>query len=80
MIKALCSEGQLTDAYDLFRKMEVNGCLQDDCSYNTMIWGFLQINDISRAAKILREKTGHVKMGVFCQCIHSNYARGSTVQ
>ncbi|WRX25338.1 Pentatricopeptide repeat - like 10 [Theobroma cacao] len=40
-IKGLCKEGLPNEAYELFRKMEVNGCLQDSFSYNTMIRGFL---------------------------------------
>ncbi|XWS74543.1 hypothetical protein CRYUN_Cryun01aG0007000 [Craigia yunnanensis] len=53
MIKGLCKEGLANEAYELFRKMEVNGCLPNDCSYNVLIQGFLQNNDISTAAKIL---------------------------
>ena len=54
-MKDFFKEGLANKAYELFRKMEVNGCLPDDCSYNVLIQGFLQNNDISTAAKILPE-------------------------
>ena len=55
MIKGLCKAGLENEAYESFRKMEVNGCLPNDCSYNVLIQGLLLNNDISTAAKILPE-------------------------
>ena len=41
------------EAYELFRKIDVDGCVPNNCSYNTMIQGFLRNRDIVRAAQIL---------------------------
>ncbi|GAV70123.1 PPR domain-containing protein [Cephalotus follicularis] len=55
MMHGLCKEGLANKAYDLFRKIEENGCSLDGCSYNKFILGLLRNNDTSRAMQLLHE-------------------------
>ncbi|GMP85239.1 hypothetical protein CsSME_00038475 [Camellia sinensis var. sinensis] len=41
MIQGFCEEGLLREAKELFVKMEHNGCLPNDVTYNTIIRGFI---------------------------------------
>ncbi|CAL5422463.1 unnamed protein product [Camellia sinensis] len=41
MIQGFCDEGLLREAKELFVKMEHNGCLPNDVTYNTIIRGFI---------------------------------------
>jgi len=54
MIKGLCKEGLLKEARVLFEQMEENGCLPNHVTYNTIIQGFLQHNEISWAVKYIK--------------------------
>ena len=42
-------EDLIDEACIAFRKMEEDGCPPDVCSYNVIVWGFLQNNNASRA-------------------------------
>jgi len=54
MIKGLCKEGLLKEARVLFEQMEENGCLPNHVTYNTIIQGFLQHNEISCVVKYIK--------------------------
>ncbi|XVF82426.1 hypothetical protein PTKIN_Ptkin16aG0046800 [Pterospermum kingtungense] len=54
MIKGRCKEGMVDEAYELFRKMEADGCMQDSCTFNRMIQGFLHNNDKFRTVKTVK--------------------------
>jgi pentatricopeptide repeat protein len=58
MIKGLLKEGLSNEAYELFRKMEVDGFLPNSCSYNVIIQGFLQNQDSTAAVQLIDEMVG----------------------
>ncbi|XP_021771753.1 pentatricopeptide repeat-containing protein At2g17140-like [Chenopodium quinoa] len=54
MIKGFCKEGLLAKADELLKNMEDNGCFPDECTFNTIIRGFIDGKDISRALELVR--------------------------
>ncbi|XP_056697404.1 putative pentatricopeptide repeat-containing protein At1g12700, mitochondrial [Spinacia oleracea] len=53
MIKRFCKKGLLTDADELLKKMEDNGCSPDNCTFNTIIRGFLYGKNVKRALELI---------------------------
>ncbi|CAI0429580.1 unnamed protein product [Linum tenue] len=54
-IGGLCRQGLVDEAYDLFRKMELDGCLPDSFCYNRIIHGFLHDKDPHEAVALIQE-------------------------
>ncbi|KAL2941290.1 hypothetical protein RDABS01_029640 [Bienertia sinuspersici] len=52
IIKGFCNKGLITDAEEVFKKMEDNGC-SNDCTFNTLIKGFLDSKDVNRAVTLV---------------------------
>ncbi|KAJ6380098.1 hypothetical protein OIU76_016701 [Salix suchowensis] len=58
MISGLLRRGLSGEAYELFRKMAVLGCLPNGCTYNVVIQGFLRNGDASNAGRLMEEMVG----------------------
>ena len=51
MLKGLCKEGLIDEASELLEKMDGNGCSPNKHTYNTIIHGFLQHRETTKAMK-----------------------------
>ncbi|CAL5368056.1 unnamed protein product [Camellia sinensis] len=60
MIQGLCEEGLLDEAKELFVKIEQNGCLPNDVTYNIVIQGFLGQQKYHEASILLDEINGRM--------------------
>ncbi|KAK4339145.1 hypothetical protein RND71_040607 [Anisodus tanguticus] len=58
IINGFCLEGLLDEANDMLRKMEENGYLPNDLTYNDIVRGFLRCNKISEMAIFMMEMAG----------------------
>ncbi|CAN4113753.1 unnamed protein product [Withania somnifera] len=58
MINGFCRTGLFDEAKDILRKMEDNGCLPDNVTYNVVVQGFLKCNKISEMASLIEEMAG----------------------
>ena len=54
MIKGFCKNGLVDEASELLEKMDGNGCSPNEHTYNTIIHGFLQHRETSKAMKYLK--------------------------
>ena len=53
MIKGFFKDGLIDEVVELLEKVDGNGCLPNDRTYNTIIQGLLQHNETSRVMKYL---------------------------
>ncbi|XP_021742885.1 pentatricopeptide repeat-containing protein At3g22470, mitochondrial-like [Chenopodium quinoa] len=53
MIKGFCKEGLLAKADELLKNMEDNGCFPNECTFNTIIRGFIDGKDVKRALELI---------------------------
>ncbi|XP_059295688.1 pentatricopeptide repeat-containing protein At3g04760, chloroplastic-like [Lycium ferocissimum] len=58
MITGFCLQGLLDEAKDILRKMEENGCLPNNVTYNVIVQGFLRCGKISELATFMKEMAG----------------------
>ena len=54
MIKGFCKEGLIDEASELLEKMDGNHFSPDDRTYNTIIQGLLQQNEIAKAMELIK--------------------------
>ena len=55
MINGLCNGGLIVEADKLIREMEERGCSPNVCTYNIIIRGFIENNEISRATALIQQ-------------------------
>ncbi|XP_021742875.1 pentatricopeptide repeat-containing protein At1g62930, chloroplastic-like [Chenopodium quinoa] len=53
MIKGFCKEGLLAKADELLKNMEDNKCFPNECTFNTIIRGFIDGKDVRRALELV---------------------------
>lgn len=54
MIEGLCKGGKLDEAKALMVRMEANGCVPDDFTYNIVIQAFLHKQEISKVVQYIQ--------------------------
>ena len=54
MIKGFCKEGLIDEASELLEKMDGNHFSPNDRTYNTIIQGLLQQNEITKALELIK--------------------------
>ncbi|PQM34646.1 putative pentatricopeptide repeat-containing protein [Prunus yedoensis var. nudiflora] len=55
MINGLCIAGLTSEAEKLLVEMDEKGCSTNDCTYNTIIRGLINNNEISKATVLIQQ-------------------------